>query len=87
MKIYKDKTMSEQTFVIEETAFYDCTLKDCDLFYSGGDFEMVTVKLDNCRIHFRGAAKNTQQLMMTVGMLKNLLQLPPQSTTSSNKAN
>lgn len=85
MKVYKDKTMSEQTFVLEEATFYDCTLKDCDLFYSGGDFEMVSVKLDNCRIHFRGAAKNTQLLMMTAGMLKNQLQLPPQTTTQ--KAN
>lgn len=87
MKIYKDKNISEQTFVLEETAFVDCTLKDCDLFYSGGDFEFVNLKLDNSRIHFRGGAKNTQLLMVTLGMLKAPLQLPPQTTTSSQKLN
>ena len=50
MKIYKDKKISEQTFELEEVALHDCQLKDCDIFYSGGDFELVNTTMDNCRM-------------------------------------
>jgi hypothetical protein len=83
MKIYKEKNMSEQTFVLEEVSFYECSLKDCDLFYSGGDFEMVNTKMDNCRMHFRGAAKNTVGLMQMLRMLPGPIQLPPQTSSQA----
>jgi hypothetical protein len=86
MKIYQDKSITEQTFVLEETVFINCVLKNCDLFYAGGDFEIVNLRLENCRIHFRGPAKSTQMMMLTLGMLKAPLQLPP-SATSSTKSN
>lgn len=87
MKIYKDKTMSEQTFILEESVFHDCTLKDCDLFYSGGDVEIVNLKLDNTRIHFRGAAKNMIALMQTLRMIPGPIQLPPQVQSAPTKPN
>ena len=43
-------------------------------------------KLDGCRIHFRGAALRTQQMLLSMGMLKAPLQLPSQ-TTPLTKAN
>jgi hypothetical protein len=85
VKIHRDKNISDQTFVLEENVFIDCTLKDCDLFYSGGDVEIVNVKLDNSRVHFRGEAKNTMALMQTLRMISGPVQLPPQTTTSSQK--
>jgi hypothetical protein len=87
MRIYKNKVISETTFVMEDVAFFDCTLKDCDLFYSGGDFEVANVKLDGSRIHFRGAAKNMIALMQTLGMLRGPIQLPPQGQSSPPKPN
>ena len=87
MKIYKDKTMSDQIFIIEETVFYDCTLKNCDLFYSGGDSEIVNVKLDGCRVHFRGAARNMITLMQTLRMIPGPIQLPPQAQSAPTKPN
>jgi hypothetical protein len=87
VKIHKDKSISDQTFVLEETTFIECTLKDCDLFFSGGDTEIVNVKIDNCRIHFRGAAKNTIALMQTLRMIPGPIQLPPQAQSVPPKPN
>ena len=79
IKTYRDKTINNDSFILDEVVFFNCTLKNCDLFYSGGEFQLVESRLDNCRIHFRGAARNTQGLMMTLGMLKAPLQLPAQA--------
>ena len=86
MKIFRDKTLSDQTFVLEETVFIDCTLRNCDLFYSGGDFEFVNLKLDNSRFHFREAAKYTAMLFQTLGMMREPSKIPAQVTMSSQKA-
>ena len=87
MKIHKDKNISDQTFVLEENVFFDCTLKNCDLFYSGGDVEIVNLKLDNTRIHFQGAAKNTIGLMQLLRMIPGPIQLPPQVQSVPTKPN
>jgi hypothetical protein len=79
VKAYHDKIIKDESFLLDEAAFFNCTLKNCDLFYEGGDFQVVETKLDACRIHLRGAAKNTQALMMSLGMLKAPLQLPAQA--------
>jgi len=86
VKAYREKSISNESFVLDEVAFFNCVLKNCDLFYSGGEYQVVETKLDGCRIHFRGAAKNTQALFLTLGMLKAPLQLPAQ-TTPLAKAN
>lgn len=87
MKIYKDKTLSEQAFVLEEVVFIECMLKNCDLFYSGGDFEFVNLKMENCRFHWKGAAKSSALLFQTIGMLREQSQVPPQISMSSQKPN
>jgi hypothetical protein len=86
VKAYREKNISNESFVLEEAVFFNCTLKNCDLFYSGGDFQVVETKLDGCRIHLRGSARNTQTMMMTLGMLKAPLQLSAQ-TVPVAKAN
>jgi len=60
--------------VLEEVAFINCTLTDCDLYYSGGDFDLVNTKIDACRFHWRGHAKNTATLMQ-------MMQMSAQQTT------
>jgi uncharacterized protein YjbI with pentapeptide repeats len=83
MQVHRDKTFNNQNFDMEQVSFINCTLKDCDLFYSGGDFDWQQSNFVNCRFHWRGAAKNTAALFQLIGMLRtselrpvNLMPLP-----------
>jgi hypothetical protein len=85
MKVHRDKSISNESFVLEEHVFINCTLKNCDLFYSGGDHEVVDLKLDVTRFHFRGEADKTIRLLRALGLLK---EAPPQTMSiSSQKPN
>ena len=64
------KKLSKQAFVLEETYFVNCVLRECDLFYSGGDCQWVNTTFENCYFHWLGAAKNTRKLLGVLGMLK-----------------
>jgi hypothetical protein len=86
---YEGKSLTKAVFVVEECCFVNCELKDCDLFYSGGDFDMMgELKLDNCRWHFRGEAARTMGLMQRIGMMRPI-PIPPTQPFQSNtgKAN
>jgi hypothetical protein len=83
---YEGKTFSKQAFIVEECFFLNCVLNDCDLFYSGGDFDWANAQFVECRWHFRGPCLKTMQLMQTMGMLKTTPTVPP-SPVSSSKMN
>ena len=79
VKVFQGKNYHEESFSLDDCVFIDCVLKNCDLFYAGGDFELVNTNLDNCRVHFRGAAKNTVGIMQMLRMVPGPIQLPPQT--------
>jgi hypothetical protein len=83
---HEGKTFEKQSFVMEECFFVNCVLRDCDLFYSGGDFDWLNLRFENSRWHFRGPALKTMQLMQNQGMLKQS-QTPPSTPVSSSKLN
>jgi len=85
MKVYRDKTMSDQTFELDDCVFYDCFVKNCDMFYSGGDVDFLNLRMEGCRFHFRGAAKNTHQLLEVLGMLSESPQVSQLGTISTVK--
>ena len=81
---YENKEFKNVTFVAEECFFVNCVLRECDLFYSGGDFEWVNANFQNCRWHFRGQALRTIQLGQLLGMLKNPQTVPPSPAGKMN---
>ncbi len=69
MRVLKDAELNDQGFILEEVVFYRCRLKNCDLFYSGGDYEWTDTHFDNCRVHWRGPAKSTFGMLKGFGLL------------------
>ena len=79
METYRNQTFQGKTFVLEEAAFVNCKLIDCDLFYSGGDSDWIDCRFESCRFHWRGPAKNTVILLQAMGALQGQPN-PPQSS-------
>lgn len=86
METYRNQNFEGKNFILEDVVFLKCKLTDCDLYYSGGDFEWVETQFGNCRFHWRGAAKNTLALAQAIGMLKSQT-LPPTVVPTSQKPN
>jgi len=86
METYRNQNFEGKDFILEDVAFLKCKLADCDLYYSGGDFEWVETQFGNCRFHCRGAAKNTLALAQAIGMLKSQT-LPPTVVPTSQRPN
>jgi hypothetical protein len=79
VETYKNQNFQGKSFILDEVTFLECKLSDCDLYYSGGDFEWVNSHFENCRFHWRGPAKNTLALLQVMGALKPQ-QKPPESS-------
>ena len=79
METYRNQNFQGKSFTIDEVVFIKCKLTDCDLYYSGGDFEWIESSFEACRFHWRGPAKNTLAILQAMGILKPA-QMPPQST-------
>lgn len=41
MQVFKNQQFEGRAFDLDETVFVNCKRKDCDIFYSGGDFEWL----------------------------------------------
>lgn len=87
IKVYQDKTLNDQSFILDEVIFIRCHLKNCDLFYSGGDTEWAEAKFENCRFHWRGRAKNTFALLQNMGIVPQQPPAPTPPTSTAGKPN
>ncbi|MGD0842695.1 MAG: hypothetical protein ABSA32_16240 [Candidatus Acidiferrales bacterium] len=88
METIRDQKFAGRTFVLDDVVFINCELKDCDLYYSGGDHEWINAKFEACRFHWRGPARNTVMLLQVLGFLKPPTGAQPQvPATSAVKPN
>jgi hypothetical protein len=79
---YEGRTFTHESFVIEECCFVNCVLRECDLFYSGGDYDLTSTPIENCQWHFRGKAAKTLQLAGMLGLLKTSRIVKPLSSVN-----
>jgi hypothetical protein len=71
MKILRDRTITNETLVVDETGFYNCCLSKCILQYSGGEFIIDNTPINECRWEFTSAALCTIELLTRLGILHN----------------
>jgi hypothetical protein len=70
MIFFRDKTFIAQSVDLDDTAFLRCKFKDCDIYYSGLDYELKDCNIDSCQFHFTGWARNTFGLLASIGGVK-----------------
>jgi hypothetical protein len=87
METYKNQTVQGKSLVMEEVVFLKCKVIDCDLYYSGGDFEWAEAQFENCRWHMRGCAQKTLVLAQLIGIMRPPQQLQVPVPSSSPKPN
>lgn len=87
METMRDQKFAGRTFFVDEVVFINCQLRDCDLYFAGGDFEWTNTHFDNCRFHWRGPAASTVRLLQSIGLLKppdQQAQIAPTTATRPN---
>jgi len=67
---YNGQAIQKRSLDLDDCFFINCVVKDCDIFYSGGDAQWQESKFENCRFHFRGTALRTIALAQLLGLMK-----------------
>lgn len=74
METIVGKTFKNQTVVMDDKNYVQCTFTKCEIVYTGGDFSWVNATFDDCKITITGNAAKTMAFAQQIG----LLQPPPQ---------
>lgn len=64
------KNFKNQTVVMDERNYVQCTFTNCEIVYTGGDFAWVNSRFDHCKITITGNASKTLAFMHQVGILQ-----------------
>ncbi len=63
MKTVANKNLKDAVIEMDEHYYVNCTLSDCVLLFSGGDFGLVECQIVNCEVRLAGAARKTIQFL------------------------
>jgi hypothetical protein len=68
--IHNNENLKNAAYCLEEHVFINCKLTNCRLFYDGGPHQWENCSFENCQWSFRGAAENTVEVLVAIGMLE-----------------
>jgi hypothetical protein len=68
--VHNNESLNNGAYRIEEHIFNNCKLTNCLLAYDGGPFQWMNCTFENCQWNFRGAARDTIQILNTLGLMK-----------------
>ena len=71
MEIVSGLTISGEAICLDEKHFIDCTLKGCQLIYSGGGVIFERTRILQCRHVFHDCARATVLYLQSVGLMEN----------------
>ena len=63
------KTFRDQTVVMDDKNYVQCTFQKCEIVYTGGDFSWVNSKFEDCKVTITGNAGKTLAFMQQFGIL------------------
>jgi hypothetical protein len=69
MKLVSDRTITNDTVVLDDTNFTNCKFLNCKIQYGGGAFVFNNSRTNSCSFYFVDAAFRTIQLLRQVGFL------------------
>jgi len=69
MKLVSDRTITNDTVVLDDTNFTNCKFLNCKIQYGGGEFGFNNSETSNCSFDFVDAAFRTIQLLRQFGIL------------------
>jgi len=69
MDLMRDKTLRNETIVLDDAKFVGCHFINCQIRYSGGEVNLDHTTMENCTWDFQGAALRTTALLRGFGIL------------------
>jgi hypothetical protein len=70
MKLVSDRTITNDTVVLDDTNFTNCKFLNCKIQYGGGAFVFNNSETSNCSFDFVDAAFRMIQLLRQFGFLE-----------------
>lgn len=56
--VVEGQTFSKQKLSLDNHVYRNCSIDDCDIYYSGGPYELIDTHITNSRLHLNQPAKN-----------------------------
>ncbi len=70
MRVLKDQALENDILDLDDTYLLNCTVKNCEIVYSGKNWAYRNTTFEDCRLTLFGAAQSTQTFLRNFGQLK-----------------
>jgi len=82
MRVLKDQTIENDVLDLDDTCLINCTVRDCEIFYTGKNYAYRNTTFANCRLTLMGPAERTQRFLREFGQLRE--DTPPEAQSESS---